>query len=736
MIEQAVLSCAALGAASVVRAHGVEAMNALPRWSVEVLCDDAGVDLTRLVGASATLAFGDDAGGTRVAPLLVTEASYAGAHRDGHRYRLDLSAPLSKLVLRSGYRIFQELTTQEIVDQLLRDAGVASSSIVWRLAGQYQKRTYCVQYGEREWDFVERLLADEGINVWFDQTETGEPRFVFGDGPSAHDSIEGGTTVPYQDASGMAGSAASFFHLERAAELMPDCVTVRDHDVRQPDVPVEGSAGRGAFEWYEHAAGVMHAEAAAARARVRLEQLQRLAVRLDGRSACARLQPGRVVRIEGAADEAFSGEMLVVEVEHTVVAPSRNQTAGARPYANRARLVPFDKERAFRPDLPRSVPRIDTLETAVVTGPRGDEIHVNDLGDVKVRFRWDRSGVADDKSSRWVRTLQMNMHGSMLLPRVGWEVPVVYAEGNPDRPVVLGRVYDGGAPPPYGMPARKAVSTLQSATSPSDGTTQEIRFSDDAAAQEAFIHATKDQTVSVGGTNTVRVGVDETHDVQKSLQVSIDAAQTVAVGADQSVTVGGDYGIAVKGARSESIGGLEKIGVTGSYTLGCKSAYREVIGGLYGLQCNQSNTVVQGAFTQTIGAAMVLTAGLGTHNSVAAARVEAVGGACSYTAALAVADCVKGAKKVTAGASRDVAGTDVVTHVAGVGSVKVGGSAKIEAGGPIAIQAPKITINVGGAINIKGGSKLRVGGAVKVSGGPAKFQAAKTKTPLTSKVGA
>jgi type VI secretion system secreted protein VgrG len=735
MIEQAALSCDALGRTAVVRASGTEAMSALPTWSVEVLSEDASLDLRKLIGAPAVLVFGDEAGGSRPVPLMVSEASYAGAHRDGHRYQLRLDVRASRLGLRAGHRVFQGLTTQEIVDNILKDAGLPASEIVWRLGARYQKRTYCVQHGETEWSFVRRLLADDGINVWFDHTADGEPRIVFGDGPSAHDSIEGPMTVAYQDASGMAKSAASFSALERTCELAHDSVEVRDFDVRQPDVPVVGTAGAGSHEWYEYPACVLNAEVAASRARVRLEQLQRTRVRLEGRSTCARLHPGRVVRIEGAADEMFSGEFLIVEVEHVLVAPSRNDGGPAQPYANRVALVPFEKDRAFRPEVPQDAPRVSGVETAVVTGPAGEEIHVDDLGSIKVRSRWDRSGANDDKSSLWVRCLQMNMQGSMLLPRVGWEVPVVYFDGNPDRPFVLGRLYNGGAPAPYGLPGKKATSTLQSATSPSNGTTQEIRLGDDAGSQEVFIHATKDQSVTVGGTNTVNVGVDETHDVQKSSVVTVHGSQTTSVGGSQSVTVGADCGVSVKGGRAESIGGVETVGVTGSYNLACKGAYAEVIGGLYGLECNQSNTVVQGAFTQTIGGAMVLTAGLGTNNSVAAARVELVGGTRSFTAVTSYAESVRGAKKITSGASSDTAGTDIVTHVSGVGSIKIGGTASLRAGGPLAVEAPKITINVGGSINAKGGATLKIGGKVEVSDGKAKFDASKTQKKATSKVG-
>ncbi|UQA63176.1 type VI secretion system Vgr family protein [Polyangium aurulentum] len=734
MIEQAALACGALGDVTIVEARGIEAMSALPRWTVDVLSADPQLDLEALLWEPATLGLRDDLGGMREIPLLVTEARYGGAYRDGHRYRLTLGVAAAALELRSGYRIFQDLTTQEIVARVLDDAGIATTDISFRLAGQYAVRTYCVQYGETEWAFLSRLLADEGINVWFDEKEDGGPLIVFGDAPTSHASIDGGMTLRFEDGSGMITTASAFFALERVAEMCHERVHVLDFDPRRPAVPTEGVAGEGALEYFEFPANVLHAEAAGARARSRLEQLQRLRVHLRGQSTCARLKPGRVVRIEGA-DEMFEGEFLLVEIEHQLLQASRNAAGEARPYTNRALLVPHARDRSFRPAPPSERPRIVGVETATVTGPGGEEIHVDDLGSIKVRFPWDRSGIGDDRSSRWVRCMQMSMQGSMLLPRVGWEVPVAYLDGNPDMPVALGRVYNGGAPTPYGLPAKKATSALQSATSPANGTTQEIRFSDDAGSMEAFVHATRDQTVWVGGTNTVTVSVNETHDVKKSRVVSIHGSQTIDVAASQHVTVGGDAGLKIAGARTETVGSVENIGVTGSYNLECKGAYGEVVGGLYALQCNQSNTKVQGAFTQAIGAAMSLTAGLGTNDSVAAVRMEEVGAARTFTAATAYADTVKGAKNVTAGASSDNAGADVVTNVGAVGSISVGGAATIEAGGRVAIEATTISVKVGGSITAKAGGKLEIAGKVKVSGGKLKFDTDKAQKKSTSDVG-
>jgi type VI secretion system secreted protein VgrG len=357
----------------------------------------------------------------------------------------------------------------------------------------------------------------------------------------------------------------------------------------------------------------------------------------------------------------------------------------------------------------------DGIETAVTTGPRGEEIHVDDLGRVKLRFPWDRSGITDDRSSAWARCLQMNLGGAMLLPRVGWEVPVAYIDGNPDRPFVLGRLYNATAVTPYALPAAAATTTLQSATSPGGGSTNELRMSDVAGGQEMFVHASKDQSVAVGGNARTTVSGDETHDVGLALGVSVHGSQTLTVGASQSVNVGGSYATAVKGARSESIGGAEIVSVTANRTVAAAGAYAEVVGGFYGLQCNQSNTQVKGGFAQGIGGAMVLAAGHGTSESVAALRTLVVGGVRNIVAAGACEESVRGSKTVTAGPVRETAAGNVATKVLASGSVKVGGSATLTAGGDFVVEAPSITLDVSGSLSA--GDLSIAGGTLKATSG-------------------
>ncbi|WP_437994366.1 type VI secretion system Vgr family protein [Sorangium sp. So ce145] len=718
------IHCEALPeAARVLSCEGSEGMNALPWWQARILVPEA-FDVDAVIGASTALRLADfSEGSARVWDLLVVAVTHEEDGRDGCIYTLELCPPAWLLTRRSGYRTFLGKTTKEIVTEILEDAGLGGDRLVWRLSGLYEKRLYCVAYDESEWAFIERLLADEGISYWFDVTEDDAPVLVFADDKGAHEGIAGNLLVTYADPGGNVGPRHAF-ELAVTDVLTPTKTHVREYDVRAPDVFVEGEAGDGPFDYFEYPASVLTEDAARARARVRLEQLQRFKRQATLSTNCVNVQPGRLLELDGAADTWMNGRYLVAGVEHEIVVGSRNDAEPAS-YTNRALIIPH-AEAPFRPALPRRVPRVNGLEPAITTGLSGEEIHVDDLGRVKIRFPWDRSGVMDDTSSYWVRCLQIGMGGSMMLPRVGWEVPVAYVDGTPDRPFVLGRMYNATAVVPYPLPGAQATSALQSATSPGDGTTNEIRMADDGGAQEMFVHASRDQTVTVGGSATSDVGVDETHDVGLSLLGAVTGSQSLTVGADQTVNVGTNYNIAVSGARTEIIGGMEAIKVTANRTVAVDGAYSELIGALYGIQCNQSNTGVSGAFTQLVGGGLTVIAGLGVSETTLAARTDVVGGSKSLVSARGVSDNVVGAKQVKAGPTTEKAGGKVVTSSRAAGSVKVGGSADVKAGGPLVIEAPTITVEAasiktkeieigGGALKMKKG-KSSIKGSIKRDG--------------------
>ena len=697
-VNQAIVETSALGTAPIVHLSGVEGMNELPAWTVVVEIARGDVDLEAALGASAAVVFADDDGWLRQLDLVVIDIAYVGASRRGHRYDLTLSAGAWILGQRVGCRIFQKLGANEIVQQVLDEAGIPSSQSEWRQAEPLHQREQCVQYAESDWDFVQRLLADEGINYWLD-TNDGESLLVFGDHPGAHELIDGDGTMRFEDGGGLGRSASSLHAFERGLRMTHEAVYLVDDDVDRPDVPIEGRAGGGPLEYYEYPAWMPDAATAQRRATVRLEQQQRLRQWARAESHSARLVPGRTVRVEGLADGSLEGTYLVVRVEHDLMQSA--DESEPRHYSCSALLVPHGGAGYHRPAPPGSVPRIDGLESAVITGPAGETVHVDELGRVKLRFPWDRSGIADDGSSCWTRSLQLDLDGSMMLPRIGWEVSVAYRDGCLDHPLVLAKLYNAAATVPYPLPESKATASLMSGTVPGDGSVNELRLSDDAGKQQFAVQASGDQSLTIGGTLTTMVTANEKYNVKGNITETIEGSQTVSVGGNQTITVGSGCMTKVGGARSVTVGGMEKIGVDLDRVLDCGSTYAEVVGGLYFIRCNQAADTLKADLMNTVGGAVTIAAGGGVNESVVGTRNEVCGGPRVIDAAM-YEDKAYGVKTLTCGASTLTAGADVLTKVkasavvsAGVVSLSGSSIVLLDGGENVTINAATLTASAG-----------------------------------------
>ena len=687
MVEQSAFASETIGECTVVFVRGSEAMNSLPSIELGVLSADAEIDLEAAVGSIGLLTLGDGAGGVRSLDLLITDAQYAGAPPGGgHAYELTLSANTWLLTLRHGYRIFQRLSVHGIVSQVLQGAGVQDSQIEWRLAHQLHEREQCVQYDESDWSYIERLLADEGINYWFESDDAGLCKLIFGDSPQAHEPIDGEPTLEFEDGSGLAHTAASVFELTCNKQVGYESVHLRDYDYYKPDVLVEGKAGDGPLEHFEYPAWVPDADTAKRRAKVRLEQLQRHKRFAEASSHCVRLQPGRVVTIGGIADDDLNGHYLVESVTHALEQTTTMHSEG-RQYVNQCRLIPQDGQTTYRPELPRNPPRVDGLETAIVRGAGGEEIDVDGLGRIIVSHPWDRSGLDDDKAGRRVRSMQMNMGASMLLPRVDWEVPIAYRDGCPDEPRCLGKVYNATATVPYPLPAKKATASLQSATTPGGGSTNEIRLTDDKGKQEMMVHASGHQQVNVGGNQTTEVSSKNTHNVGGNFNEHIVGAQSVSITASQTVGVGGPSSSKIKGART-IICGSEKIGVDKNRTVQ-SGPYIDLVGGLHFIRCNQHNEACAGSFIQSVGGLMGVTAGCGLNESVVGARIELCSARNVVTGSFE--DKALAAKIITAGATSIIAGP-IKTACKSAATVTAAATSWM-AGGTLVISGTNVTIN-------------------------------------------
>ncbi|WP_437593386.1 type VI secretion system Vgr family protein [Sorangium sp. So ce1000] len=684
----------------VLRFELTEQLSELTRLECELLDDAAALPRPKeVLGKRAvfTLARSDDTqtrsfAGTIVLAELVPDPD------DVPTLRIEVAPALWNLGQRSDCRIFQEKSAVDIVKEVLEGAGVPAGRQDWRVTEPHPTRAYTVQYRERDLDFVHRLLAEEGIYFAI-HMKNDEDVLVFGDSPTGLEDIEGETSLPFFQDFGVEGFADRIVRLSREVSVRSDKVFVRDYDPEAPAVRPEASAegsdpGEHVLEIYEHPARTVDAGVAERLAKVLLDAVQAERDVVHGETGSLALLPGRRFSVDGHPYDPLNQEYLVVRARIAGSRPRNFERGGRAAAEDGARDlrtisefwgVPTGTTR-YRPPRRAREQIIPGAQTAITTGPSGQEIHTDASGQVKVSFHWDRSGKKDDTSSRWIRTSQVPTGGSMLLPRVGWEVTVRHVEGDADRPFVMGRMYNALTPPPYALPKEAGKSSLQTATTPGGGSTNELRMSDTKGGEEMFINASKDMstevknnaTESIGNNHAKKIGADQTTNVTNSMTTSVGSNQTISVSGNQSMKIesfhvddmDGDHALSIGGNRDMKIGGDHKRDVTGDSSL--------TVSG------NQIDLVVGSVTDQTLAA---------MNHEVGAALVELALGHRSVT--------VQGDRSETA------TGAKVIAVKAGRG-VQVGGSMNVKVGGAIVNVAngDRVESSLGTYTELAGGAQL------------------------------
>ena len=533
------------------------------------------------VGHEATLELGRAAGAMRLFSGIVESATIVGTDAVGesaaHLIELHVVPVLALLDQMVSCEIFQEMTVEEIVSKVLTDRGIDGGMQQWRLTGDYLTRTYTVQYNESCLDFVSRLLEEEGIYYFVEMTADGT-KVVFCDDSTAADELDGGGVLPFRADGAM---DVRLDHIRSIAEqhrVRSGKFVLRDYDFERPELDQTAEAESDLFgdlERYDYPGGYTEPSEGKRRAQVLLEaeQVERHTLLVE--ADCLRLVPGRKVTVEDALHDEVNGDYLVVATSQELFGrrsaeqmqdDTGEDGAKAREdaYMVRATLLPIDIKYRCPAITPRPV--VHGPQTATVVAPSGsqsEEIHTDEWGRSKVKFHWDLGPDTDDKASCWMRTKQMQSSGSMILPRVGWEVVVEFLEGDPDRPVVTGRMYNGTFMPPYALPEGRSRTSVKSHTTPGGGGMNEIRLEDKAGGEEIYIHAQYDMTVvaannktkSVGNLEQKNVGVDSTTSVGSNQTVQITMGSKATVGADQSITVGANRKVEVNALQALKVAG-------------------------------------------------------------------------------------------------------------------------------------------------------------------------------------
>lgn len=726
---------------SVAKFRGHEELSGLYEFRIEALGED--ITLTDVLGKDATLKI-EGVAHPRHLHGIISSIEHLGYTRgqDRHEskkiaaYELYLVPRVWTLTQRQTSRIFQHKTTPEILQAVFKSAKIPKSEVRLDLTGSYQPRNYCVQYRESDFAFVSRLMEEDGIYYYFEHSDS-SVILVIGDHPGAHIPIPGKAEVSI-DPPGIVREKEHIEELKFRAEIRPGAVRLRDINLHEPDKDMEALHQADAntdLEIYDYPAEYQDPaqggpDKGGSMAKIRLEALQTSKRVGAGSSDCPRLTPGHTFTLKGHERSELNTDLLLTRVEHRAQQPQvlGIHAEGDFTYTNRFTLI--ESTTPFRP--PRKTPRpfVRGLQSATVVGPSSEEIHTDEEGRVLVQFHWDRDGQMDEESSCWVRASQAwggSGMGIIFTPRIGHEVLISFLEGDPDRPIITGRLYHGINLPPYELPGEKTKSTIKTMSTPGGGGFNELRFEDSAGAEQVYIHAQKDWDTDVLNDKTLTVGNDSTSTIGNNRTISVGNDRSKSVGNNQTVTIGNDHSETIGNNETETIGSsrtisvgtnhTESIGANMSIDIGANLTENVGANLTEHVGACKSETVVI-ACSEAIGAAKSLAIGAAYQVSVGAAMNETVGLAKMEQIGLAKIVMVGAKSSETVGASKSVNATVDIKHSAGKNVALSGGKdVTASAGKNVSLSAGKdMGVRVGKKLNFNAGDQVSlVCGGVKIT---------------------
>lgn len=573
---------------------GREGICELFQFDLTASASDAALDMTSVVGKGVTVTLEGPDSTKRYIHGICTRAVQMD-----RTYSLQLRPWLWQLGLTSDCRIFQDKSVPEIIKAVFGDLGF--SDFKDSLTGTYAAREYCVQYNETALNFVCRLMEDEGI-FWFFTFADGTHTMVLADDTSAHTAIPVLATLPYlplpTGKEWLEDDRVDSFVMETA--MVSGKYQADDYFLETPSTELKVSvAGTGSLQVYEYPGGYTKKDAGDARGKVRLAELEVAAKRASGSSTVRGLAAGLKFTLSGHPRTDANAAYVLHGVSHS---------ASLGGYANSFEALPADT--TFRPARRTPVPRIPGTQTAVVVGKAGEEVWTDKFGRIKVQFHWDQLGKKDENSSCWVRVAQGwagKNWGSFFLPRLGQEVVVSFLEGDPDRPLVTGSVYNGEQQVPYTLPDDQTKSTIKTNTSKGGGGYNELRFEDKKDSEEIYLQAQKDMKVLIKNSRTTTINeADDTLTIDKG-----NRAATITKGNDTLTITEGNRTLSVaKGNETHGVKGTRAITVEGAETKTNKDKVTWTVSGDFTLKVDGNVTIeAGGSMTLKSGTAMTVQSG-------------------------------------------------------------------------------------------------------------------------------
>jgi type VI secretion system secreted protein VgrG len=551
--------------------HGWEELSVPYDYSLDLVTTGAAIDADALLRQDVAVVLATGAGVRRFTGR-VRRFEYTGEQDGWHSYRASIVPWFWFLTLSSDCRIYQEQTARQIVADVVSRMGF-SGQFADRCTGEYPVREFCVQYNESHFNFISRLLEEEGIFYWFEHDGT-KQTLVLSDSNSQAPTLAQPSPIRVVSSDVKALDDDVITSLTTTVGVHTGQVRLADYDYLQPSLPLVGQiAGSEPEEVYEfpgHRTFLSPAEGTDW-ARVRLEEAASRREVVRGAGHVRGLESGRRVQlVEMDPNAGKEGEYLVTRVEHRCRTGNLRDGDEAFHYDNGFRLIPVATP--YRPSRRAVKPIMRGAQTATVVGKAGEEIWTDPHGRVKVHFAWDRVGQRDEKSSCWVRVSSPwagKGWGAVHIPRIGQEVIVDWLEGDPDHPIITGRVYNAEQGVPYDLPTNATQSGIKSRSSKGAGTANfnEIRMEDRKGEEQLYIHAEKNEDIVVENDKTEAVGHDETITIGNDRQETVGNDETLTVVNNRTRHVKANEMVTVNLMRMHNVGINEMINVGGAQQL-------------------------------------------------------------------------------------------------------------------------------------------------------------------------
>lgn len=532
---------------------GSEELSRLFSYDLILYSNNEKIKADDLLGQNVTVQLMIDGGSYRYFNGFISRFAYINQSDEGQAvYQATVSPWLWFLTRTADCRIYQDMTVLDIVKSVFSDNGFSSDfKEILKNKNKYRTWEYCVQYRETDFNFVCRLLEQEGIYFYFEH-ENGSHKLVMVDDLSSHAAIKGNSKLPFHEPD--LGQTVDKEHVSEwllQHGLQPDQVMLGDYNFKTPkkSLRVEKQASRDharkGHQIFDYPGEYTTDQEGEHSTLTRLEELTTEFEQVSGTTDARNMATGGLFKLFGHPRTDQDREYLVLSAQYDISVGLYTSGSDDEGPVYVCHFLAMDSGVQYRPPRRTPKPSVQGPQTAFVVGKEGEEIDPDEHGRIKVQFHWDRYGNTDERSSCWIRVAQIwagNGWGAQFIPRIGHEVIVDFLEGDPDRPIVTGSVYNAVNKPPYKLPDKKTQSGIKSRSTKegNDGTFNEIRMEDKKGEEELYIQAEKDENILVKNCKSEKVNVNETLAVGNDRKRSVGNDETVEIGNDQAEAIGKD----------------------------------------------------------------------------------------------------------------------------------------------------------------------------------------------------